>query len=144
MHEARHLSKHFHGVPAVRDVSFTVRPGDVIGCLGPNGSGKSTTGKMLTGLLRPSAGAVVCSRGVTPPTARSGGACVRAFARGAAVSENGDSVDWKGPLIRAILRWSPDDGRRLLGRPSTAPREAPKPSPKPPRHGAGDVITADS
>lgn len=59
MLEARHLVKRFFGFMAVNDVSFTVRPGEVVGYLGPNGSGKSTTAKMLTGLLEPSSGAVV-------------------------------------------------------------------------------------
>ncbi|ONH26611.1 methionine ABC transporter ATP-binding protein [Pseudofrankia asymbiotica] len=43
-------------VHAVRDVSFTVRAGEIIGYLGPNGAGKSTTIKMLIGVLTPSAG----------------------------------------------------------------------------------------
>jgi len=43
-------------VRAVRDVTFTVAPGEVVGYLGPNGAGKSTTMKMLTGILRPGMG----------------------------------------------------------------------------------------
>jgi ABC-2 type transport system ATP-binding protein len=42
----------------VQDLSFSLRPGQVLGCLGPNGSGKSTTVKMLTGLLQPTRGLV--------------------------------------------------------------------------------------
>ncbi|MBB4637314.1 ABC transporter ATP-binding protein [Longimicrobium terrae] len=45
-------------VDAVRDVSFTVARGEVVGYLGPNGAGKSTTIKVLTGLLVPTAGRV--------------------------------------------------------------------------------------
>jgi ABC-2 type transport system ATP-binding protein len=59
MLEARHLVKRFFGTAVVSDVSFEVRAGEVVGYLGPNGSGKSTTAKMLTGLLEPSAGAVL-------------------------------------------------------------------------------------
>ncbi len=59
MLEARHLVKRFSGVTAVGDVSFVLRPGEIVGYLGPNGSGKSTTAKMLTGLLRPSGGQVL-------------------------------------------------------------------------------------
>jgi ABC-2 type transport system ATP-binding protein len=59
MLEARHLVKRFGGVAAVGDVSFVVRPGEVVGYLGPNGSGKSTTAKMLTGLLTPTSGQVL-------------------------------------------------------------------------------------
>jgi ABC-2 type transport system ATP-binding protein len=58
MLEAIHLSKRYSSLPAVQDLSFTLRPGQVLGCLGPNGSGKSTTVKMLTGLLEPSRGTV--------------------------------------------------------------------------------------
>jgi ABC-2 type transport system ATP-binding protein len=56
--EARHLVKRFFGVTVVSDVSFIVRPGEVVGYLGPNGSGKTTTGRMLTGLVDTSAGHV--------------------------------------------------------------------------------------
>ncbi len=52
------VSKSFRGVPAVRTLTLTARPGQVVGLLGPNGSGKSTTVKMLVGLLRPSRGLI--------------------------------------------------------------------------------------
>lgn len=53
------LSKQFNGVPAVEDVSFTLRRGEIVGYLGPNGAGKSTTVKMIVGLLAPSDGRVL-------------------------------------------------------------------------------------
>jgi ABC-2 type transport system ATP-binding protein len=59
MLEARALTKCFSSIPAVRDVSFTIAPGQVLGYLGPNGSGKSTTVKMLTGLMEPTRGQVL-------------------------------------------------------------------------------------
>jgi len=59
MLDARHLVKRYFGAAVVSGVSFEVRAGEVVGYLGPNGSGKSTTAKMLTGLLEPSAGAVL-------------------------------------------------------------------------------------
>src|SRR5437899_1938305 len=54
----RGLTKLFGGRPAVDHVSFRVARGRFFGFLGPNGAGKSTTIKMLTGLLRPTAGEV--------------------------------------------------------------------------------------
>ena len=50
------LSKSYGGSLALKGLSFTARPGQVIGLLGPNGSGKSTTINMLTGLLHPTRG----------------------------------------------------------------------------------------
>ena len=58
MLEAIGLTKRFGAIPAVDNVSFTVKPYEVLGYLGPNGSGKSTTVKMLTGLLPPSEGEI--------------------------------------------------------------------------------------
>jgi ABC-2 type transport system ATP-binding protein len=58
MLEARHLTKYYSAIPAIRDVSFTLAPGAILGLLGPNGSGKSTTVSILTGLREPSAGQV--------------------------------------------------------------------------------------
>ena len=53
---AEHLHKSFGGTVAVRDVSFEVARGEVIGFLGPNGAGKSTTLRMVTGVFPPTAG----------------------------------------------------------------------------------------
>ncbi len=50
------LSKSFGSVRAVRNVSFDIAQGELVGFLGPNGAGKSTTMKMLTGSLLPDAG----------------------------------------------------------------------------------------
>ncbi len=55
---AHRLTKHYFGVRVVKDVEFTLRPGEIVGYLGPNGSGKTTTAKMLAGLLEPSTGTV--------------------------------------------------------------------------------------
>ncbi len=57
--EARQLTKYYAGTPAIRDLSFTLTPGHVLGLLGPNGSGKSTTVAMLTGLREPSLGRIL-------------------------------------------------------------------------------------
>lgn len=59
MLEARRLTKRYASLPAVRDVSFSIAAGEILGYLGPNGSGKSTTVKMLAGLLDPTSGEVL-------------------------------------------------------------------------------------
>jgi ABC-2 type transport system ATP-binding protein len=56
MLEVRGLTKRYSAIPAVDNVSFVIRPGEVLGYLGPNGSGKTTTVNMLTGLLEPTRG----------------------------------------------------------------------------------------
>jgi ABC-2 type transport system ATP-binding protein len=56
MLEVRGLTKRYSAIPAVDNVSFVIRPGEVLGYLGPNGSGKTTTVNMLTGLLDPTRG----------------------------------------------------------------------------------------
>jgi ABC-2 type transport system ATP-binding protein len=58
MLEARRLTKYYSAIPAIRDVSFALQPGAILGLLGPNGSGKSTTVSLLTGLREPSTGQV--------------------------------------------------------------------------------------
>jgi ABC-2 type transport system ATP-binding protein len=57
--QIQHLSRSYRGIPAISDISFTVRPGEIVGFLGPNGAGKSTTVKIITGLLRPNDGRVL-------------------------------------------------------------------------------------
>ena len=58
MLEVRNLGKFYSGIPAVKDVNFTVHRGNILGLLGPNGSGKSTTVSMITSLLEPTTGRV--------------------------------------------------------------------------------------
>ncbi|GBD26703.1 putative ABC transporter ATP-binding protein YxlF [bacterium HR30] len=59
------VSKHFYHpwtfrrIPAIEDLSFSVREGEVFGLIGHNGAGKTTTFKILTGLLRPSRGQIL-------------------------------------------------------------------------------------
>ncbi|MFZ2309753.1 MAG: LPS export ABC transporter ATP-binding protein [Rhodoferax sp.] len=54
--EARHLQKAYGKRQVVKDVSLTVRTGEVVGLLGPNGAGKTTSFYIIVGLLRASAG----------------------------------------------------------------------------------------
>jgi ABC-2 type transport system ATP-binding protein len=53
------LDRHYGELAAVRDVSFQVRRGEVLGFLGPNGAGKSTTMQIVAGALAPSGGQVL-------------------------------------------------------------------------------------
>jgi ABC-2 type transport system ATP-binding protein len=59
MLEICNLTKRFQGITAVDNVSFTIRPGEILGYIGPNGAGKSTTVKMIVGLLEPSDGQIL-------------------------------------------------------------------------------------
>ena len=59
MIEAEHIGKSYGSFTAVRDVSFSVRPGEIVGLLGPNGAGKTSIMKILTGYHFPSRGRAV-------------------------------------------------------------------------------------
>lgn len=59
MLELRNITKKFNRIPVVKQVNFTLKPGDILGYLGPNGAGKSTTVKMLAGLLEPDGGEIL-------------------------------------------------------------------------------------
>jgi branched-chain amino acid transport system ATP-binding protein len=56
--ETRDLSKHFGGLAAVNRVDLTVDQGEIVGLIGPNGAGKTTCFNLLSGFLRPTAGAI--------------------------------------------------------------------------------------
>ncbi len=56
MLKAQSLTKSFGSRLAVNDISFDVKPGEVLGFLGPNGAGKSTTMRMMTGFIAPTSG----------------------------------------------------------------------------------------
>ena len=56
--EVEHLFKSYGDVAAVRDISFSVNRGEIVGLLGPNGAGKTTTINMILGVLEPTAGGV--------------------------------------------------------------------------------------
>ena len=53
-----HLHKSYNGKPAVRDLSFSVAPGEMLGLIGPNGAGKSSTIKMILDFMRPDSGEI--------------------------------------------------------------------------------------
>jgi branched-chain amino acid transport system permease protein len=80
--EVLHLAKHFGGLKAVDDVSFSVRRGEVHALIGPNGSGKTTTLNVLSGIYTGTAGRIVLAgRDVTllPPHARTAAGMGRTF-----------------------------------------------------------------
>ncbi|MBX3319649.1 MAG: ABC transporter ATP-binding protein [Nitrospira sp.] len=52
------LTKRFGGFTAVDEVSFEIRPGEILGLLGPNGAGKTTTIQMLLGVVTPTSGSI--------------------------------------------------------------------------------------
>lgn len=57
--DVRHVSRHFGGNRAVDDVSFVLRPGELLALIGPNGAGKSTLFNMLGGQLAATSGSVL-------------------------------------------------------------------------------------
>ena len=59
--EIKNVSKHFGGLSALNNVSFTVEPGEIRGLIGPNGAGKSTMFKNIAGFYKPSEGEIVFS-----------------------------------------------------------------------------------
>ncbi|MXV20664.1 ABC transporter ATP-binding protein [Deinococcus xianganensis] len=81
---------------AVRDVSFHIPRGEIVGYLGPNGAGKSTTVKILTGLLVPDSGAVTVG-GLTPWQDRR-----RHVARLGAVFGQRTTLWWDLPVIESL------------------------------------------
>lgn len=56
MIQVSNLCKSYGDRPAVKDLNFSIKKGEVVGFLGPNGAGKSTTMKMLTGFMAPTSG----------------------------------------------------------------------------------------
>ena len=56
--DVKNISKHFEGLKAVNQVSFSIRAGELVGCIGPNGAGKTTLFNLLTGFLKPTEGKV--------------------------------------------------------------------------------------
>jgi ABC-2 type transport system ATP-binding protein len=83
--EALGLSRRFGGRDAIRDVSFAVRPGEVVGFLGQNGAGKTTTLRTLAGLSLPSGGVARVGGHDVVRQARAARACVGFLAETAPV-----------------------------------------------------------
>jgi len=56
--EVKNLTKTYDGLEAVRDISFSIAPGEIVGLLGPNGAGKTSTISMVLGILESTAGSI--------------------------------------------------------------------------------------
>jgi len=66
MIKTQNLTKNYHGLLAVDNLSFTVEPGEVLGFLGPNGAGKTTTMRMIAGFITPTHGsASICGHDIS-------------------------------------------------------------------------------
>ena len=57
--EINNLTKQFGNVWAVKNISFKINKGKIIGLLGPNGCGKTTTLGMMLGLIKPTSGGII-------------------------------------------------------------------------------------
>ena len=53
------VSKHFGGITAIKDVSFSMEKGEIVGLVGPNGAGKSTLLNIISGIYLPSSGSII-------------------------------------------------------------------------------------
>ena len=125
-------------VHAVRDVSFAIEPGELVGFIGPNGAGKSTTIKMLSGILYPTSGRVSVV-GLSPQRQRR--AVVQ---RIGAVFGQRSQLNWdlrlgeSYELFKRIYRIADDDFERSLAELCEVLGIE-----RPPRHtGAADVLGA--
>ena len=102
--EVSGISRNFGGVVALRDVSFAVHAGEVVGLIGPNGAGKSTLFNLIAGVMRPSEGAIVFDGAdVTawPATAR----CARGLARTFQVVKSFDTMSViDNVIVGALVR----------------------------------------
>ena len=58
MIQVENLTKYYHNLCAVDQISLNIQKGEILGLLGPNGAGKTTTLRMLTGFLQPTAGSI--------------------------------------------------------------------------------------
>jgi branched-chain amino acid transport system ATP-binding protein len=82
MLEVKSVSKNFGGLTALSDISFDIKPGEIVSLIGPNGAGKTTCLNLITGFYQPSAGQVrYLDADITgrPPYAVAQGGLIRTF-----------------------------------------------------------------
>ena len=84
-------------IPALREMTFSIPDGQIVGYIGPNGAGKSTTIKILSGILRPDSGACTVD-GLTPWTDRK-----RHVARLGVVFGQRSQLWWDVPVLESFL-----------------------------------------
>ena len=60
--EVQAIGKTFGGLQAVKELSFTLEPGEILGIIGPNGAGKTTAFNMIAGFFPPDTGSI-CFKG---------------------------------------------------------------------------------
>ncbi|WP_229397556.1 ATP-binding cassette domain-containing protein [Micromonospora okii] len=117
--EVEHLRKEFDGKPAVRDVSFTVGAGTLLGLLGPNGSGKTTIINCLTTVLTPDGGRLLvdgCDVTGAPEQVRARIAVTGQFAALDEVLSGRDNLMLFGRLLRLPKRQARQRADELLDR----------------------------
>jgi len=81
--EARGIAKRYRSLVAVRDLSFSVEAGEILGVVGPNGAGKTTAIRVLTTILEPTRGGSASQASRQPGRPRSAGSsasCRKALA----------------------------------------------------------------
>jgi ABC-2 type transport system ATP-binding protein len=87
------VQRQYDTVEAVRDINFTIEPGEIVGFIGPNGAGKTTTLKMMAGLLHPTSGEVRVA-GYTPWERRADFLCTISMVLG-----NKSQLIWDIPAL---------------------------------------------
>ena len=102
--QAAQLTKRYGHFTALSDVSFTIRPGEVLGLIGPNGSGKTTLFEILGGVLPADSGRVLAN-----------GRAITAVERAAAIFYLPDGV---APWPAQTLRWALEFAGGFFGDPS--------------------------
>lgn len=96
-------------VHAVRDISFQVKTGEIMGLLGPNGAGKSTTIKMICGLIRPDSGKVLVN-GIDNTQQR-----LQALRHISAVLEGNRNLYWRLTVRENLEYFAGNRGRSARG-----------------------------